>query len=109
MMFAVLRRAASTTARCTSLIPPNVASLKELGRLQSVYPTAHPEVFAKMRSFYKVIPKGQAVPVKPTSAWGRYHEKYIEGDTLYPVLHFIGIMIPIGYYLSYFKGGVSLS
>ncbi|KAH6577517.1 hypothetical protein BASA60_003998 [Batrachochytrium salamandrivorans] len=89
-----------------SLTPPNVASLRELGRLQSAYPQAHPEIFARMTAFYKAVPKGNATVVKPTTFWGRYYENYVEADTFYPVLHVIGVMIPIGFYLQYYIGGV---
>ncbi|KAJ3417378.1 hypothetical protein HDV05_004843 [Chytridiales sp. JEL 0842] len=91
----------------TSIIPPNVSSLKEIGKLQSQYPQAHPEIFAKMKTFYARIPKGPKAVTKSTTMWGRYKENYFEKNTFMPVLHFIGVMIPVGYYLSYFKGGVS--
>ncbi|EGF78445.1 hypothetical protein BATDEDRAFT_90380 [Batrachochytrium dendrobatidis JAM81] len=88
-----------------SLIPPNVSSMRELGRLQSAYPQAHPEIFARMTAFYKAVPKGQANAVKPTTFWGKYYEKYVENDSLYPILHVIGVMIPIGFYIQYYAGG----
>ncbi|TPX55788.1 hypothetical protein PhCBS80983_g05029 [Powellomyces hirtus] len=89
----------------TSLIPPNVSSLKELGKLQSAYPQAHPDIFKKMKYFYQHIPKGNRQQTASTTFWGRYYERYIAKDSFVPVLHFLGIMIPTGYYISYFKGG----
>eukprot|EP00842_Homolaphlyctis_polyrhiza_P001641 jgi/Hompol1/2478/HPOL_000097-RA len=91
----------------TSLIPPNVASLKEIGRLQSAFPQAHPEIFARMRNFYKVVPKGNAPVSNPTTFWGQYYKHYVETDTLYPILHFMAIMVPVGYYLQYFVAGTT--
>ncbi|KAJ3019150.1 hypothetical protein HKX48_002341 [Thoreauomyces humboldtii] len=89
----------------TSLIPPNVSSLKELGKLQSAYPQAHPEIFLKMKNFYKAIPKGNREQTASKTFWGKYYEKYIAKDSFVPVLHFLGVMIPTGYYISYFQGG----
>ncbi|KAI8816740.1 uncharacterized protein EV422DRAFT_277178 [Fimicolochytrium jonesii] len=104
---AAIRRATAVPVRTkTSLIPPNVASLKEIGRLQSAYPQAHPDIFKKMKYFYQHIPKGNRQTTKANTFWGRYYEKYIAQDSFVPVLHFLGIMIPTGYYISYFKGGV---
>ncbi|KAJ3331478.1 hypothetical protein HDU76_003084 [Blyttiomyces sp. JEL0837] len=91
----------------TSLIPPNVASLKEIGRLQSAHPQAHPEIFAKMKNFYARIPKGPRVHVPAKTIVGRYYENYIAKDSLISIIHFLGVMIPVGYYLSYFKGGTT--
>ncbi|KAJ3173295.1 hypothetical protein HDU87_007668 [Geranomyces variabilis] len=108
-LLAVRRSAAVRTAAPlrtkTSLIPPNVASLKELGKLQSAYPQAHPDIFRKMKYFYQHIPKGNREQKAATGFWGRYYEKYIAKDSFVPVLHFLGVMIPTGYYISYFKGG----
>ncbi|KAJ3012421.1 hypothetical protein HKX48_006290 [Thoreauomyces humboldtii] len=99
----VASRVASSSVRTsapmrtkTSLIPPNVSSLKELGKLQSAYPQAHPEIFQKMKSFYKEIPKGNRKETASTTFWGRYYEKYIAKDSFVPVLHFLGVMIPTG-------------
>ncbi|TPX72222.1 hypothetical protein SpCBS45565_g00523 [Spizellomyces sp. 'palustris'] len=102
-----VRTAASRRTK-TSLIPPNVASLKELGKLQSSYPQAHPDIFKKMKYFYQHIPKGNRQQTASTTFWGRYYERYIAKDSFVPVLHFLGVMIPVGYYVSYFKGGVSI-
>ncbi|KND00883.1 uncharacterized protein SPPG_03984 [Spizellomyces punctatus DAOM BR117] len=99
-----VRTAASRRTK-TSLIPPNVASLKELGKLQSSYPQAHPDIFKKMKYFYQHIPKGNRQQTASTTFWGRYYERYIAKDSFVPVLHFLGVMIPVGYYISYFKGG----
>ncbi|KAJ3087540.1 hypothetical protein HK102_010836 [Quaeritorhiza haematococci] len=89
----------------TSLLPPNVSSLKELGKLSSTYPQAHPELFARMKTFYGRIAKGPKVQTTSNTFWGRYYDNYIAKDSFVPILHFIGVMIPIGYYLAYFKGG----
>ncbi|KAI9105756.1 hypothetical protein DFS34DRAFT_575262 [Phlyctochytrium arcticum] len=101
------RSAAARRAKST-IIPPNVSSLKELGKLQSAYPQAHPDIFNKMKNFYKHIPKGSRQQVASNTFWGRYYERYMAKDSFVPFLHFLGIMIPTGYYISYFKGGVSL-
>ncbi len=89
----------------SSLLPPQVASLKEIGKLSSNYPQAHPVLFKKMKYFYQTIPKGAAPVLKRTTFWGRYYQKYFERDTLMPIVHFVGVLLPVGYYLTYFKGG----
>lgn len=86
-------------------LPPQVASLREIGKLVSSHPTAHPELFSKMKYFYNTIPKGQAPVVNKTGFWNRYYQNYFEKDSLMPIVHFVGFMIPMGYYLTYFKGG----
>ncbi|ORY44761.1 hypothetical protein BCR33DRAFT_765813 [Rhizoclosmatium globosum] len=80
--------------KSTSIIPPHVSSLKELGRLQSAHPQAHPELFSAMKNFYQNVPKDA------------YYERYLKKDSFVPVLHFLGVMVPLGYYLAYFKGGI---
>ncbi|KAJ1562669.1 hypothetical protein HK096_005830 [Nowakowskiella sp. JEL0078] len=90
-----------------SLIPPNISSLKELGKLESQYPQAHPELFAKMKSFYANIPKGPSQKVLVNTFAGRYYEKYIEGSSAAPVLHFLAIFVGIGYTLQYFVNGTT--
>ncbi|KAJ3117112.1 hypothetical protein HDU96_007901 [Phlyctochytrium bullatum] len=90
----------------TSLIPPNISSFKEIGKLTSAHPQAHPDIFNKMKQFYARIPKGPKQQVKATTFWGRYYENYFAKDSFVPVLHFIGIMVPVGYTISYFVGGV---
>lgn len=89
----------------STLIPPNVSSMREIGKLVSKYPQAHPDIFAKMKYFYKHLPKGNAIPQTPSSWPAKYYAKYMETNSFTPVLHFLGIMIPVGYYLAYFKGG----
>ncbi|TPX66099.1 hypothetical protein CcCBS67573_g07943 [Chytriomyces confervae] len=93
--------------KSTSIIPPHVASLKEIGRLQSAHPQAHPQLFASIKSFYQNVPKGPAPKTVATSFRDRYYENYIKKDSFVPILHFLGVLIPTGYYLTYFKGGVS--
>ncbi|KAI8850809.1 hypothetical protein BC829DRAFT_388358 [Chytridium lagenaria] len=68
-------------------------------------PNAHPDIFNKMKSFYARIPKGPKQQVQATTFWGRYYENYFAKDSFVPVLHFLGIMIPVGYTMSYFVGG----
>ncbi len=103
------KRQASTAGASSSYLPPPVASLKEIGKLESKYPQAHPELFSKMKTFYQRVPKGEAPVVKRQGFWGQYYDTYFESGPhskgLWPVLHFIGVMVPLGYYLSYFKGG----
>ncbi|RKO86631.1 hypothetical protein BDK51DRAFT_14990, partial [Blyttiomyces helicus] len=93
----------------TSLIPPKIASLKELGKLQSTSRLAHPDLFAKLKYYYVHIPKGDvsegAVQAADNSFYGRYKKKYMGNESLWPIAHFIAVMIPISYYISYFKGG----
>ncbi|KAI8831023.1 hypothetical protein HDU78_004875 [Chytriomyces hyalinus] len=91
--------------KSTSIIPPHVASLKEIGRLQSAHPQAHPQLFASIKSFYQNVPKGPAPKTVATSFRDRYYENYIKKDSFVPILHFLGVLIPTGYYLTYFKGG----
>jgi F-type H+-transporting ATPase subunit f len=73
--------------------------------LVSKYPQAHPELFARMKYFYKVLPKGNAMKETPNGIVARYKAKYFENNSLMPVLHFFGVMVPVGYYIAYFKGG----
>ena len=90
----------------TSLIPPNVANLKELGRLQSTSSWAHPEKFNKLKHINAHLPKGPRAEWSPK--FGKnYYEKYIKTGSPKMVLHFIGGMVVISYYFSYFVGGVS--
>ncbi|KAJ3128255.1 hypothetical protein HK098_004829 [Nowakowskiella sp. JEL0407] len=93
----------------TSLIPPNISSLKEIGKLQSQYPQAHPELFAAMKSFYSRIPKGPAQKIQVNTWGGRYYEKYIEGNSAVPVLHFFAAFMVIGYTFQYFVNGYCLN
>ena len=62
-----------------------------------------------MKLFYQRVPKGNEQVVKRQGFWGKYYDTYFESgpkaNGLWPVLHFIGVMVPLGYYLSYFKGG----
>lgn len=89
----------------TTLVPPRVSSMREIGKLVSKYPQAHPEIFAKMKYFYKVLPKGNAPSATSKGFMEAYKQKYLDTNSLAPVLHFFGFMIPVGYYLTYFKGG----
>ncbi|KAJ2999881.1 hypothetical protein HDV02_001400 [Globomyces sp. JEL0801] len=86
----------------TSLIPPNISSLREIGKLTSKYPQAHPELFATMKNFYKAVPKGNAVKQSPKGLWDAYYYRYIETSSPVPLLHFLFVMVPTGYYISYF-------
>ncbi|KAJ3097291.1 hypothetical protein HK100_005395 [Physocladia obscura] len=98
----VFVRAKSTTA---SLLPPRVSALAELGRLQSAHPQAHPELFNNMKNFYARIPKGEKPPSVATTAWGRYYDHYFKKDSFVPFLHLFAVIVPTGYYLTYYKGG----
>ena len=89
----------------SSLIPPPIASIKELGKLKSTHSMSHPQVFAKMKHFYTHVPKGPAPKSIPTTFVGKYYEKYHEKDSFMPVVHFILAVMGVGYYLTYFKGG----
>ncbi|KAI9006024.1 hypothetical protein HDU85_003463 [Gaertneriomyces sp. JEL0708] len=88
-----------------SIFPPSISGLGQLGKLTSSYPQAHPTLFNRMKVFYKNIPKGQAQPFTPKTIWQRYHARYIATSSPKPLLHFLGVMVPTGYYISYFKGG----
>ncbi|KAI8910147.1 hypothetical protein EDD86DRAFT_204617 [Gorgonomyces haynaldii] len=91
--------------RFASIIPPRISSIAELGRLQSKLPQAHPELFSKMKHMYKVLPKGNREAVKSNGFFQWYFNRYIESNSAAPILHFLGVMIPMGYYIAYFKGG----
>ncbi|KAI8613053.1 hypothetical protein BC830DRAFT_1066987 [Chytriomyces sp. MP71] len=91
--------------KSTSIMPPQVSSLKEIGRLQSAHPQAHPQLFSAMKNFYAAVPKGPAPKTAATTLRDRYYEAYIKKDSFVPVLHFLGVMVPLSYYLAYFKGG----
>ncbi|KAJ3191990.1 hypothetical protein HDU82_003349 [Entophlyctis luteolus] len=99
----IFRRFKSSSA--ASILPPPVSSLKELGRLQSVHPQAHPELFGQMKSFYKNIPKGPKPASAVHSLRDRYYDAYLKKDSFVPVLHFLAVLVPTGYYFAYFKGG----
>ncbi|KAJ3190743.1 hypothetical protein HK101_008421 [Irineochytrium annulatum] len=62
-------------------------------------------MFAKMKSFYALIPKGPKQQVEAKGFWEKYRRKYYEQNSLMPFAHFGLLMIPVGYYLTYFKGG----
>lgn len=57
----------------STFIPPSVSSLREIGRLSSKFPQAHPEVFASMKNLYKGLPKGPA----PKKAPNGFYEWYV--------------------------------
>ncbi|KAJ3045275.1 hypothetical protein HDV00_011147 [Rhizophlyctis rosea] len=87
----------------TSLIPPNVASLKELGKLQSTSSWAHPVKFAKLKHLYAHLPKGPKNNAPASNAWERYWQKNSENAK--PLWHFLAIMIPFGAYVQYNYAG----
>ena len=89
----------------TSLIPPNVANLSELGKINSVHRIHHPEIFNKLKHMYAHLPKGPRPPPNPKTLWERYYYKYVVTESPYLILHILGVLIPTGYYISYFKGG----
>ncbi|KAI8800149.1 hypothetical protein BJ742DRAFT_92494 [Cladochytrium replicatum] len=89
----------------TSIIPPNVSSLKEIGKLQSQYPQAHPELFAKMKSFYARVPKGTVEKRPATGLLSKYYEAYHEKDSLMPIAHFVIAMVVFGYTVQYYVIG----
>ncbi|KAJ3175369.1 hypothetical protein HK101_010682 [Irineochytrium annulatum] len=99
------RTVVAQTRSKSTIIPPNVSSFKEIGKLVSTHPQAHPEMFAKMKSFYAAIPKGPKQQVEAKGFWEKYRRKYYEQNSLMPFAHFGLLMIPVGYYLTYFKGG----
>lgn len=90
----------------TSLIPPNISSLKEIGKLQSKYEQAHPERFEKMAKFYKNVVKGDAPKIQPRSFGEWYHERYTEKNSPMPIIHIIVGTMCLGYYSSMFIFGV---
>ncbi|RKP01730.1 hypothetical protein CXG81DRAFT_25570 [Caulochytrium protostelioides] len=90
----------------SSMIPPKVANIAELGQLTSRHPQAHPETFAKMKYFYRHIPKGNAAPSTAKSTyWSRYQAKYIETNSLAPLAHLFLFFVPFGYTVNYFIAG----
>ncbi|KAJ3055119.1 hypothetical protein HK097_011432 [Rhizophlyctis rosea] len=89
----------------TSLIPPNVANLGELGKINSTHRQHHPEIFSKLKHLYAHLPKGPRPAHKPTGLWDRYYHKYVVTESPWLIVHLLGVLIPTGYYISYFKGG----
>lgn len=98
------QRFASTSSNQSSqLFPPEVTSLRALGKFQSQYPQAHPVIFNKMKSFYQNVPKGPGATVDVTNLGvaGRYYQRYFSrgNESKTPLLHFIAFVVSIGVYL----------
>lgn len=81
-----------------SVMPPNIGSLKELGKFTSSNPAAHPELFARLKSLYVNLPKGPAPKVTPTRFGEWYYQKYVETNSPMPLVHFLVITMCFGYY-----------
>ena len=81
-----------------SVLPPNIGSLRELGKFNSSNPAAHPELFSRLNSLYVNLPKGPAPKVTPTKFGQWYYQKYIETDSAMPMVHFLALSMVFGYY-----------
>ncbi|ODV97490.1 hypothetical protein PACTADRAFT_36924 [Pachysolen tannophilus NRRL Y-2460] len=88
----VIRRQLST------LIPPKIASAKNLGS----NPAA--KRMEQVVSFYKKLPQGEASFPKPSGLIGRYRAKHFDGDNASgaPLLHISVAIIALGYSLEYY-------
>ncbi|CAH2450295.1 F1F0 ATP synthase subunit f, mitochondrial [Komagataella phaffii CBS 7435] len=88
----VIRRKLST------LIPPKIASAKNLGS------NPHAKKIQEVVKFYKALPQGQASFPKASSPIGKYGEKYFnDGNaSAKPLLHLALGVILFGYSLEYY-------
>ncbi|KAK7687491.1 ATP synthase f chain, mitochondrial precursor [Cerrena zonata] len=88
----IIRRQLST------LIPPKVASAKNIGS------NPNAKRMADVVSFYKKLPTGPAPGFKkPTTPWGKYKAAYFEGDNASgkPLIHLAIAVILFGYTWEY--------
>ncbi|KAF7580091.1 putative ATP synthase subunit [Clavispora lusitaniae] len=88
----IIRRQLST------LIPPKVASAKNIGS------NPNAKRMADVVSFYKKLPTGPAPAAKkPTTPWGKYKAAYFDGDNASgkPLIHLAVVIILAGYTWEY--------
>ncbi|KAI9024099.1 hypothetical protein DFJ74DRAFT_667306 [Hyaloraphidium curvatum] len=94
--------------RNASIFPPNIGSVKQMGKFESDYPTSHPYLFDQMKSFYREVVKGPAPPAPPPRGFFQwYHNKYMArgNESATPLLHYVLLIIPIGYVIKAHFGG----
>jgi hypothetical protein len=106
-MFTVARRFASTAAKTSSLLPPNIAELGSMSVEKTVSSPLHPENFAKIKTLYKHLPKGPAPQGEITSFGEWYRKKYFETESPMPLIHFIVGLMAVGYVSGHLYAGVS--
>jgi len=94
----ILRSATAAAPKALRVLPPNIGSLKELGKFTSDNPAAHPELFARLKSLYVNLPKGPAPKVTPTTFGAWYYETYLESNSAMPLVHFLVLTMGFGYY-----------
>lgn len=105
-----LQKRWSTSANGSgSIFPPDIASLRNLQKIESKYPQAHPVLFERMKSLYENIPKGEA-PKKNLSNLNfvaRYFEHHGTpgNESMKPVIHWFAIVVTIGYLWTNFRAG----
>ena len=85
------------------VLPPNISSLTQIGRLASKYPQAHPVLFARMSHFYKTIPK--TVKAQEPGFINNYIQKNLKTGSSGTFVHILALLIPLGYFISYKVGG----
>jgi F-type H+-transporting ATPase subunit f len=82
----------------STLIPPKIASAKNLG--------SNPQAkrLAQVVDFYKALPQGAAPANKPFGPLARYKEKFFNGDNASgkPLLHVAAFILAFGYGLEYY-------
>ncbi|KAI5970587.1 ATP17 [Candida margitis] len=82
----------------SSLIPPKIASAKNLGSAPNA------KRMQEVVSFYKKLPQGAAPAAKkPTNPLARYRAAYFDGDNASgkPLLHLAVVILIFGYSLEY--------
>ncbi|GMM37852.1 F1F0 ATP synthase subunit F [Saccharomycopsis crataegensis] len=82
----------------STLIPPKIASVKNLG--------ANPNAkrMNNVVAFYKALPQGKAAEIQPRGVIGRYRAKYFDGDNASgkPIFHLALTILIGGYSLEYY-------
>ncbi|QLG72080.1 hypothetical protein HG535_0C04340 [Zygotorulaspora mrakii] len=88
----LVKRALST------LIPPKVASTKNIGSAPNA------KRIANVVQFYKSLPQGPAAQIKPSGVIGRYKAKYFDGNNASgkPLWHLAVSILLMGYSLEYY-------
>ncbi|CAM9015181.1 unnamed protein product [Wickerhamomyces anomalus] len=82
----------------STLIPPKIASAKNLGAAPNA------KRLVNVVQFYKSLPQGERAPNQPFGPIARYKEKYFNGDnaTGKPLLHLAGFILIFGYSCEYY-------
>ena len=90
------------------MFPPVINNIKLLNKLNSIHSSANPIIFNKMKIFYNKVPKissglsGSSESV--IKGKGYYYNHFIKNSSAKPVLHFISIMMLIGYSINLSQG-----